>query len=543
MKHLILTLSLFVSILGYSQTTRLTCYNCQAIPQAYCAPCASGLKGTEYSSGIVVDRGSANRTFIKKPFSWFVSGNVFTLTDYTGKSVSFKASETVYVTVTRVTEQLIDCNCPSSSGGGGVGSFNLVADVGEDSISGELSILTGTVLKSTLTGSELKVDWDVTGASANSIPYYTSGGSSNVSWRTFATGLVDDPTVGGTDQTSLQTVLNNLNSSGGGSYTSNNGLTLTGSNFQLGGTLVQNTTITAGSNAFQLNQGTWSSGSLGGRINFNGGSASPYGTYIGSRNTVSNSSLSVSGDDVIMNAVKESTGAWGRITASAGSTPGIVLDVVDGSEGSDATIYNQTRKEFIFTDIQRFNTHALAWAGISNNALYKLNNDPTVYHKQSTGQTYDNAPQGISKYTVSITGANSGSSLNVISYGTGVTASFASNKLTITIPAGGRILAANWRLVAADVQSTADAAGTTNWVQVEFVNSGLNTGFTDFNVPTLQKTAIPTSGALSVTNAATMDLDNNPAMSVIGISSGTLTLRIGGLAVGSQGYLLTLNNL
>lgn len=543
MKHLILTLSLFASILGYSQTTRLTCYNCEAIPQAYCAPCASGLKGTEYSSGIVVDRGSANRTFIKKPFSWFVSGNVFTLTDYTGKSVSFKASETVYATVPRVTEQLIDCNCPASGGGGGVGSFNLVADVGEDSISGELSILTGTVLKSTLTGSELKLDWDVAGASAHSIPYFTSGSSSNVSWRTFATGIVDDPTVGGTDQTSLQTVLNNLNSSGGGSYTSNNGLTLTGSNFQLGGTLVQNTTITAGSNAFQLNQGTWSSGSLGGRINFNGGSASPYGTYIGSRNTVSNSSLSVSGDDVIMNAVKESTGAWGRITASAGSTPGIVLDVVDGSEGSDATIYNQTRKEFIFTDIQRYSTHALAWASISNNALYKLNNDPTVYHKQSTGQTYDDAPKSITKYTVSISGGNSGSALTIVSSGTGVTASFASNKLTIVIPSGVRVLSADWLLVSADVQASADAGGVTNWVTVELQGTGGNTGLSDINIPSVQKFAIPSSGALSTTNAATADFDNNPAVSAIGVGSGNITLRVGGLSVGSQGYHLKFTNI
>ena len=33
---------------------------------------------------------------------------------------------------------------------------------------------------------------------------------------------------------------------GGGSYTSSNGITLTGSNFKLGGTLVENTTINSG---------------------------------------------------------------------------------------------------------------------------------------------------------------------------------------------------------------------------------------------------------------------------------------------------------
>jgi hypothetical protein len=541
MKHIILTLSLLISVLGFSQTTKLTCYNCEAIPKAYCAPCATGLTGTEYTSGIVVDRGPSTRVFIKKPFSWFVSGQVFTLTDYTGKSISFKATETIYGNVPAVVAELTDCNCPASGGGGGVGSFNLVADVGEDSISGELSILTGNVLKSTLVGSTLTLDWDVTGASAHSIPYYNG---TNTNWRTFATGIVDDPTVGGSDATSLQTVLNNLNSGGGGSYTASNGLTLATSNFKLGGTLGESTTITTATYPFMINQGTWASGSLGGRVHFNGGSASSYGTYIGSRSTTNISDISVAGNGTTVQTILESSGSWARAqTQASAGQPVYTIDVIDGSEGSDLTIYTQTRKEFIYTDIQRFSTHALAWAGVTNNALYKLNNDPTVYHKQSTGQTYTNAPQALTKYSVGITGANSGSTLTIVSYGAGVSASFASNKLTIVIPSGVQVMSADWRLVSADVQASADAGGVTNWVTVEFQGTGGNTGIADLNVPVMQKTAIPASGALSVTNAATLDLDNNPALSVVGVGSGNITLRIGGLSVGSQGFHAKFTNI
>jgi hypothetical protein len=547
MKHIFLALGLLISILGFSQTTKLTCYNCQAIPKAYCAPCASGLTGTEYTSGIVVDRGPSNRVFIKKPFSWFVSGQVFTVTDYTGKSISFKATETIYGNVPAVVATLTDCNCPSTSGGGGgPGSFNLTADVGEDSISGELSILTGPVLKSTLVGSALTIDWDVSMAASHSVPYYTG---SSVGWRTFATGIADDPTVGGSDATGLQTILNNLNTAigggGGGSYTASNGLTLATSNFKLGGTLIESTTINATTFPFQLNQSaTWAAGSLGGRFHFNGGSAGSYGTYIGSRNTTNLSEFSALGSNTTHQTILESTGSWARVQTLANSgQPIYTVDVVDGSEGSDLTIYTQTRKEFIYTDIQRFSTHALAWAGITNNALYKLNNDPTVYHKQSTGQTYTSAPQAITKYAVTITGGNSGSSLTIVSSGTGVTASFASNKLTIVIPTGVRVLSADWLAVSADVQASADAGGVTNWVNIEFQGTGGNTGLSDINIPTVQKTAVPSSGALSATNAATLDLDNNPAISVIGVGSGNINMRVGGLSVGGQGYHFKVTNI
>lgn len=141
-------------------------------------------------------------------------------------------------------------------------------------------------------------------------------------------------------------------------------------------------------------------------------------------------------------------------------------------------------------------------------------------------------------YEVTITGGNTGSKLYVRSDVTGVTASFASNQLTITIPGNGKIHSADWRLVASDVQASADGGGVTNWVKVRFVNTSHNTSIDDMRCPDVQKVAIPTSGALSETNAATYDIDSNPAPSVIAVGGNAITLRIGGLSVGGQGYNL-----
>jgi hypothetical protein len=75
-------------------------------------------------------------------------------------------------------------------------------------------------------------------------------------------------------------------------------------------------------------------------------------------------------------------------------------------------------------------------------------------------------------------------------------------------------------------------------VLVTFTNTGGNTGIPDIRVPAVQKVAIPTSGALSTTNAATFDFDNNPAVAVVGVGSNSITLRISALAIGAQGYHL-----
>lgn len=143
---------------------------------------------------------------------------------------------------------------------------------------------------------------------------------------------------------------------------------------------------------------------------------------------------------------------------------------------------------------------------------------------------------GLSEYDVSITGGNAGSAVRVVATNTGVTASWASNRLTIVIPNGVRILSADWQMVSADVQASADAGTVTNWVQVEFQNTGGNTAITDMRVPSVQKTSIPTVGALSVSNAALIDIDNAPQIAVVGVGSGNIVLRAGGLSVGAQGY-------
>ena len=149
----------------------------------------------------------------------------------------------------------------------------------------------------------------------------------------------------------------------------------------------------------------------------------------------------------------------------------------------------------------------------------------------------------VSEYNVVVSGANSGSNLRIKATGTGVTASYASNKLTVVIPSGTQVLSADWRLVSADVQASADAAGTTNWVLVEFQGTGGNTGVDDLRVPNIQKTSIPTSGALSITNSATVDIDNNPAISVVGASSNDIIIRVGSLTAGGQGYHLKFTEL
>jgi len=157
--------------------------------------------------------------------------------------------------------------------------------------------------------------------------------------------------------------------------------------------------------------------------------------------------------------------------------------------------------------------------------------------------TPGNTGATVSEYNVVVTGANSGSNLRIKATGTGVTASYASNKLTVVIPSGTKVFSADWRLVSADIQASADAAGTTNWVLAEFQGTGGNTSVDDLRVPNIQKTSIPTSGALSVTNSGSVDIDNNPAISIVGAASGNIIIRVGGLSAGGQGYHLKFTEL
>lgn len=579
MKRLLLVLSLAISSLALEgQTARLECFNCTKLPNDVCLPCLAGTASSEYSQGIMYHQGPNSRVFIRKPYSVSVKGVFITLTDYTGKALTFDGTKTTHGSLTSVLNIINQCNCNIVGGGGPPGSFTISGDTGSGDVTGTLAITTGNTLRSVGANGSLLLDWDLTSASPHSIPYYTTGGTSNVNWRTFATGIVDDPTVGGADNTGLQTVLNNLNTAiGGGSGLAGDPRNIP--YFNASGNPVDG-------NYFKLD--STSSGvilRIGNPNNYHPIVGTPLSVYSPKLQTYDNSAFGIErtfssgGSGVVIGAaVNNPTLSFSHINGTYASpsntAPGEIIGIIRGnarvsgnSQQAAASIFMRYTNNADATNTAYeigFNAASSANAVISDALVIKGNGlyinggggDPQWYLPYlypGTGvkslkwvnnvPEWGDAPQAISKYSVTITGANPGSSLNVISYGTGVTAYFAANKLTITIPTGGRILAANWRLVASDVQASADAAGTTNWVQVEFVNSGLNTSLTDFNVPTLQKTAIPASGALSVTNAATMDLDNNPAMSVIGISSGTLTLRIGGLAVGSQGYLLTLNNL
>jgi hypothetical protein len=146
---------------------------------------------------------------------------------------------------------------------------------------------------------------------------------------------------------------------------------------------------------------------------------------------------------------------------------------------------------------------------------------------------------GALEYNVPVTGANSGSNVR-IKGATGATATWTSgtNTLTVDLVGGQGFHAIDWRLVAADVQAAGDPGGATNWVLLRINNTGGNTSIDDIRIPALQKTAIPTSGTLSTTNAASIDVDNNPNMSVVAVGSNSITIRISGLAVGAQGYHL-----
>lgn len=141
-------------------------------------------------------------------------------------------------------------------------------------------------------------------------------------------------------------------------------------------------------------------------------------------------------------------------------------------------------------------------------------------------------------YEVTITGGNTGSKLYIRSDVTGVTANYSSNLLTITIPGNGKIHSADWRMVASDVQASADAGGVTNWTTVRFVNTSHNTSIADMRCPDVTKIAIPSSGSLSASNSATYDTDNNPAVSVIDVGGNAITVRVGGLSIGTQGFVL-----
>jgi hypothetical protein len=144
-----------------------------------------------------------------------------------------------------------------------------------------------------------------------------------------------------------------------------------------------------------------------------------------------------------------------------------------------------------------------------------------------------NVSKSGSSLTVEIEGTtlveyDAGNGVRILATDTGVTASWSSGELTITSPSGVRIITASVSLAdGTNVQSGADAGGATNWIRVKFANTtGYNTTATNMKVPSVQK-CFYASGAPSVSNAYSIDLDNNPNIAVVGVGSIQLLLEYG----------------
>lgn len=164
----------------------------------------------------------------------------------------------------------------------------------------------------------------------------------------------------------------------------------------------------------------------------------------------------------------------------------------------------------------------------------------------------DNIQASISGDTLTIQVTNSGATLyqynagagvRVTATNLGVTASWSTGVLTIDIPADTIVLSAQVYLAdGTNVQSGADAGGASNWIRVKFDNTGsYNTSTTDMQVPSVQKCFFA-SGSPSVSNAYSIDIDNNPNIAVVGVGSNSITIRIWNLSV-PNGAQFTFNGI
>ncbi len=168
--------------------------------------------------------------------------------------------------------------------------------------------------------------------------------------------------------------------------------------------------------------------------------------------------------------------------------------------------------------------------------------------RQSDGtvefQTVSGGGSSISEYNVTSGTANS--YMRVVATDAGATSSYASNEFTVTPPIGGRLLSLDLRLSSSDILTGADAGGFTNSIKVKFMNTGGNTdtvNYTDIRIPSVQKVALPSTSPLAMNNSATFDLDNAPQVSVVAMGSGSITIRVSGLSIGTKGYHLKFSNI
>lgn len=127
-----------------------------------------------------------------------------------------------------------------------------------------------------------------------------------------------------------------------------------------------------------------------------------------------------------------------------------------------------------------------------------------------------------------------------------ITASFASNTLTVTKPTESVISNLQFEIMAANVQATTDGS-VTNWVKILLKGTASKgTTFSDIIVPKIQKVfGSATTSALSLTNFATVDNDNTPQVDIVGATAtGDLTIRISGLSsVPASGVIVNILNI
>lgn len=142
-------------------------------------------------------------------------------------------------------------------------------------------------------------------------------------------------------------------------------------------------------------------------------------------------------------------------------------------------------------------------------------------------------------FSVNIINGGADQTLWVCANGTGITAAYNNGELQIIAPnTSVNVKSADFKFGAATVQSTPDAGGATNWVRVKFTQTKGNTGYSDIRVPVVQKVALPETGSLGLANAASVDIDNNPNVSVVECGFNMIMLRVADIVAGGNGYLL-----
>lgn len=236
-----------------------------------------------------------------------------------------------------------------------------------------------------------------------------------------------------------------------------------------------------------------------------------------------------------------SDGDYGNITVGGSGTTmtidaGVVTNTMQANMAANTYKANATASTAAPQDVAVAANQLVGRGASGNLGVITLGTGLSM-----SGTTLNAAAAGdtLVQENVSISGGNAGAALRVTATATGTTASYSSGAYVVTIPSGETLLSAQLLCVTSDIQAAADGGGFTDWITVQFVNTDGNSGVTTLRVPQVQKCSIPTSGALAANNSASIDNDNNPAVSVIAASSNDVTIRLSGASIGAQGYLLS----